>query len=87
MSILTEREFRKIENRFNQLSNEKWAMCRVVVGNVVFYDVAPNGDTQRPYTKQECEFIANAKTDIQKLIQHIYSLEALLHQDQKAKEA
>jgi hypothetical protein len=87
MSILTEREFRKIENRCNQLSNEKWEMCRVVVGNVVFYDVAPNGDTQRPYTKQECEFIANAKTDIQKLIQHIYSLEALLHQEQQTKEA
>jgi hypothetical protein len=87
MSILTEREFRKIENRCNQLTNEKWEMCKVVVGNVVFYDVAPNGDTQRPYTKQECEFIANAKTDIAKLIQHIYSLEALLHQDQQAKEA
>jgi hypothetical protein len=87
MSILTEREFRKIENRCNQLINEKWEMCKVVVGNVVFYDVAPNGDTQRPYTKQECEFIANAKTDIPKLIQHIYSLEALLHQDQQAKEA
>jgi hypothetical protein len=87
MSILTEREFRKIENRCNQLSNEKWEMCRVVVGNVVFYDVAPNGDTQRPYTKQECEFIVNAKTDIQKLIEHIYSLEALLHQEQQTKEA
>jgi hypothetical protein len=87
MSILTEREFRIIENRLNQLSNEKWELCKVVVGNVVFYDVAPNGDTQRPYTKQECEFIANAKTDIQKLIQHIYSLQALLHQDQQAKEA
>jgi hypothetical protein len=87
MSFMTEKEIRTIVNRCNQLSNENWEVCKVEIGNVVFYDVAPNGDTQRPYTKQECEFIAHAKTDIQQLIQHIYSLQALLHKNQHVKEA
>jgi hypothetical protein len=87
MSFMTEKEIRTIENRCNQLSNEKWEVCKVVIGNVVFYDVAPSGNTQRPYTKQECEFIAHAKTDIKQLIEHIYSLQALLRENQQVKEA
>jgi hypothetical protein len=81
--LMKESEINTIEERCNKIQSQKWKMCKVEVGNVVFYDVVTKGDNTRPFTKQECEFIINAQSDIPKLIQHINSLEKLLQQCQQ----
>lgn len=85
-SLLNESEINTIEERCNKIQSKKWKMCKVEVGNVVFYDVVTNGDYTRPFTKQECEFIVNAQADISKLIQHINVLQILLQQYQQTQE-
>ena len=82
-SLMTNIDIKNIEERCNKIKSEKWEMCKVEVGNVSFYDVVMNEDHPRPFTKQECEFIVNARVDIPKLLQHINALQKLLHQYQQ----
>jgi hypothetical protein len=84
--LMKKSEINTIEERCNKIQSQKWRMCKVEVGNVVFYDVVTKGDYTRPFTKQECEFIINAQSDIPKLIQHIKSLQRLLQQYQQSME-
>lgn len=80
MTLLKKTELNAMKQRCNQINSQEWKICKVVVGNVSFYDVITNDDSSRPYTKQECEFIIHAQKDIPKLIQHIDSLQNLLFQ-------
>ncbi|MFB5193548.1 hypothetical protein ACE198_01340 [Neobacillus sp. KR4-4] len=85
-SLMEQSEINTLKERCNNIQSENWKVCKVEVGNVVFYDVVTNVDYARPFTKQECEFIVNAQEVISKLIQHINGLQSLLDPFQQAQE-
>jgi hypothetical protein len=84
MILLTKNEISAIKTRCNHISSEKWSICKINVGDIYFYDVISNDGSSRPHTRQECEFIVHARTDIPKLIQHIDYLQKSLLQYEQA---
>ncbi|MGJ7909651.1 hypothetical protein [Neobacillus sp. LXY-1] len=84
MKFLTKTEISAIAHRCNQIPSQNWKVSKITFGDISFYDVVTDGDTEIPFTRQECEFIAHARNDIPKLIQHINSLQMLLLQYEQA---